>query len=229
MRLRIYGIPRWALFCFGLLPAVMWFSFHPNDLLFRREARIWVSVLGLLGAWAFPFFLRRGLFRVRFALYSAIGAVILSALIPSIPGRDFTVMAGSLFFLMISIALGFWLEKRLSSAGINPDCEWYDGKPRGLAGVRAVLQVGGSTVMASVRKIDFEGCFVFFDSPVSLTPLSKVGLRVEVEGVPVEGEGRVMALFRGENTGAGLQFLVKDLYHLSLYTGLVQRLRGKGL
>jgi hypothetical protein len=229
MRLRIFGIPKWVLFGFGLLPALIWLSFHSSVIQFKREEMIWVSSLGLLLSVMFTFSLRRGLFAARFWVYLAIALVILSELLNSVTNRDFPAMAGSLFFLAGAVYAGLWLERRISSAMVNPECEWFDGSPKVMSAVNASIRFDAGVVSAKVRKLDFEGVFVFLDSPISVKPKQRVWVRLEIEGALVEGDAWISSEFLGEKQGLGLQFLKKDLYHSNEYTGIVQELRGKGL
>jgi hypothetical protein len=213
----------------GLLPTFIWFSFHSNVIQFRQEEFFWVLGLGGVLSLMFTYSLRRGLFSARYFVYLAITFVILAELLKSVSNRDFQNMASSLFFLGGGVLAGLWLEKRIASATVNPECEWFDGNPKVIQSMGATLSVNDRSFQAKIRKIDAEGLFVFLDSPISVKPKQRVRVRIELDGVSVEGDALISSQFLGQKQGLGLQFLKKDLYHSSEYTGMVQHLRGKGL
>ena len=229
MRLRIFGIPRGALFALGLMPALIWFSFHFSVIQFKREEFAWVTSLGLLLSLAFTFSLRRGLFTARYLVYLAIGFVILAELLSSVSNRDFPAMAGALLFFAGAVYSGLWLERWISSAQVNPECDWFDGNPKVIPHLNATLLLETGSIPAKIRKVDFEGVFVFLDSPISLKPHQKVRLKLDLDGSLIECDAVISSEFSGEKQGFGLQFLKKDHDHSSELTQGVQRLRGKGL
>jgi len=229
MRLRVFALPRFALFVTGLLPALIWFSFHATAVILQKEEIYWVLGTGLLGAVMFTSCLRRGLFAFRTVLYLCLGAVILAELVQSVLDRDFIALGGALISLAVVIAAGLWLERKVDSASLNPGHHWFEGSPKCFTQVEVKVKFEQEWVMAHLRKIDSQGLFVFFDSPISLKPGRRVSVSLGTRQSQVEGEAQIASSFSGERPGLGLQFLAKDLYHFTGYTALVQELRGKGL
>ena len=229
MRLRIFAIPKGALFWLGLLPALIWLAFHSSVFFFNREQLLWILGLGSLFAAGFVFSMRRGLFRVRSLLYLFTGIVIFSELLSSVANRDFPAMAGALCCLSLAVLAGLWLEKKSSAAALNPQCEWFEGAPKGMGPARVELGIEGMHVSARIRRVDFEGLFVFPDSPIPFIPGQRVRVRFQPEEDSFECDAFIAASFSGSQPGLGLQFSKKDLYHYTRYTGWIQHWRGKGL
>ncbi|NDG85401.1 MAG: hypothetical protein EBX52_10260 [Proteobacteria bacterium] len=217
------------MFCVGMLPAAIWLSFHSSAFVFSRGQWAWVSGLGALFAAGFTFLMTRGFFAVRHLFYLATAIVLSAELLSSVANRDFAAMAGALLFLSLGVFTGLWLERRSSAAALNPECEWFEGAPKGMGAARVELGIEGNSVTARIRRLDFEGLFVFLDSPIPFIPGQRVRVKFHTEGEPFEGDAFIAASFSGDRPGLGLQFSNKDLYHSTRYTGWVQRWRGKGL
>ncbi len=229
MRLRIFGVPKVALFCAGFLPAAFWLAFHPYSLLYPSEELYWVLASGFLAAAGFAICLSLGWFGSRYLVYGMSVYVLAYELIRSVGRRDFLSIGGGILCLAVLIAVGLWLEKRVSSASLNPRCEWFEGEPLMMNQIEAAVRFGEDSHPARVRCIDSGGLFAFIDPPISFTKNQTVEVWLRLGSDEVEGQARIQASFQGEKTGLGLQFLRKDLYHFSRYTALVQQLRGKGL
>jgi hypothetical protein len=229
MRLRIFGIPKTALFCVGFLPAVLWLAFHPWSLLYRSEEFYWVLGAGFMTAVGFTALFRSGWFRSRYFVYGMSVLVLVHELVRSVVRRDFPAMGGGILCLGVLIAVGLWLERRVASASLNPECFWFEGEPLMMNQVEASVKLGEESYPARVRRIDSRGLFLFLDPPVSFRRNQIVEVWLRSGKDEVEGQARIQASFHGGKTGLGLQFLSKDLYHFSRYTALVQQLRGRGL
>ena len=229
MRLRIFGIPKAALFCVGFLPAALWLAFHPYSLLYRSEEVYWVLGVGLSSALGFTAAMGSGWFVSRYFVYGMSVSVLVYELIRSVGRRDFLSMGAGILCLGVLIAVGLWLERRVASACLNPRCEWFEGEPLMMSQVEASVKWGEEALPARLRRIDEQGLFLFLDPPFSFSPNQYVEVWLRLGGFEVQGEARIRASFIGEKTGLGLQFLRKDLYHFSRYTALVQQLRGRGL
>ena len=229
MRFRILGIHKTTLFCFGMLPALLWIAFRFHTLLFKKEESLWVLVTGILLSGGFTFFIRRGVFQARFAVYSAGLLGIAVPLFGAVIERDFLLMGTALTALGALILAGRALESRVGSASLNSGCHWYEGRPQLIPGVEVRVLQGGHSLRAGLRRIDENGLFLFFEQPFSWIGDQKVPFEIAAGAFSVEGEGRVVATCTGEAQGMGLRFLPKDLQHFERFTALVQVLRGKGL
>jgi len=229
MRLRIHGIPKLALFGLGFSPALIWCVFHLNSVFFRKEDFIWISVLGLMLAFAFVYSITRGWFAGRYLVYSANFLAVLVDISIAVGDRDFLLLGASLGLLSLSILSVLWLEKKLTLASLNPLHRWFEGEVQLMGRVEAQVSSGGAVYPARLRRIDKEGMFLFLNQSVSFKKNQKLGFQLVHGPWSVEGECRVRASFHERSPGFGLQFLPKDLYHFSQYTALVQSLRGKGL
>jgi hypothetical protein len=234
MRLRIFAIPRLALFFAGLFPSLTWCAFHPLAVIYRREEFFWVAGLGVLIGVLFATLVRRGIFLARYFLQALFLLEIAVVLVGAVLDRDFVSLGIALLAFFIFTWIVLWLEKKILQAPLNPGHFWFEGDPRVIPNLKAVLKPEGSRetdpgTRAQVRRMDQQGVFLFLDQPFSFKPRQKVLLEMELHGRKIEGEARVAAHFKGEKMGLGLQFLPKDLYHFADYSALVQELRGRGL
>jgi hypothetical protein len=212
-----------------MLPGLLWIAFRFHSLLFKKEESIWVLAAGILLAGGFTFFIRRGVFQARFAVYGAGLFGIAVQLFGAVVERDFLLMGTALMALGVLILAGRALESRVGSAALNAGCHWYEGRPRLIPGVEVRVLQGGNSLRAGLRRIDEKGLFLFFEQPFSWIGDQKVPFVIAAGAITVEGEGQVVATCRGESQGMGLRFLPKDLGHFEKFTVLVQGLRGKGL
>lgn len=229
MRLRIFGIPRSALFGAGFFPAAVWCAFHPMSVMFLREDLFWVCGIGFVSGVGLSWSVRRGFFFARFFLYLAFISGLLAAMVNSVLDRDFVLLGIAVvaFFSFSGIVL--WLERRIEAAALNPGHRWYEGALKVLPGIEARVLADGLSHRAQVRAFDPRGVFVFFDQPFSFKPHQKVELELGDASARIKGDARILAHFGGEKMGLGLQFLAKDLYHLRDYTSLIEQWRGRGI
>jgi hypothetical protein len=104
MRLRVYGIPKFALALFGLLPGLAAFCFHTETFLYRRADAIGLAVASVLLATLFLFFFLSGFFRIRYLISILLFSQILFALFSAVVERNFVRLGlGVLFFLISSL------------------------------------------------------------------------------------------------------------------------------
>jgi hypothetical protein len=229
MRLRIFALPRFALFFAGMLPSLTWCAFHPVSVLYRREDFFWVCGIGVILGILFSILVRRGFFFARVLLsvifLAGIGVAFLSAVLD----RDFGSLGIALGAFFVFVGVMLWLERRIASAALNPGHVWFEGELRLIPGLTALIRDGELSRPARVRSVDPDGFFLFFDQPFSFRPNQRLTVEMSSAHRKIEGEARVSAHFSGEKMGLGLQFLPKDLYHFGDYSALVQELRGRGL
>jgi hypothetical protein len=229
MRLRIFAIPRLALFVAGMFPSLTWCAFHPVSVTFQREDFFWVVGIGICTGFFLSVLIRRGFFLARYFVYLLFTLGIGVTLLGAVMDRDFASLGIGLvaFFLFLGIVI--WLEKNIDSAALNPEHEWYEGVLRMIPTLAASIRLGDHLHPAHVRRIDSRGMFLFFDQPVSFKAGQRVVVEMDSGTRKVSGEAKVAARFEGKKVGFGLQFLPKDLYHFAEYSALVQELRGRGL
>jgi hypothetical protein len=229
MRLRIFGIPRLALFFAGMFPSLTWCAFHPLSVVYRREDFFWVCGIGILTGILLSTFIRRGFFLSRYFVYLLFITGIAVALIGAVLDRDFVSLGIALLAFSMFMGVVMWLEKKILSSALNPGHVWYEGDPRVIPNLNATLRSGDQVVSARVRRLDPGGFFLLLDQSFSFRPHQRVMVELASGSRKVEGEAKISAHFRGEKMGLGLQFLPKDLYHFTDYSALVQELRGRGL
>lgn len=229
MRLRIFGVPKIALFLLGLLPLVVWAIFHLSGLTTHKEEARWALAIGVAVSAIFTYAFSRGIFRSRFAVYAALFIEICIELVRAVSDRDFTNLFLALIIFGLSLALAFWVEVKVTAAYLNPGVRWYEGDPKFVPHTDAQLSTSGKWVDARVCRIDRSGFFVFVDEPLEAAPKQAFDFKLRYRNQPIEGKVVVQARFFGEKQGLGLQFSPKDLYHLIQYTALVQRIKGEGL
>jgi hypothetical protein len=229
MRLRIFGISRLALFFAGMFPSLTWCAFHPLSVVYRREDFFWVGGIGILTGILLSTFIRRGFFLARFFIYVLFIAGIAVALIGAVLDRDFVSLGIALLAFSMFMGVVLWLEKKILSATLNPGHVWYEGDPRVIPNLKAILRSGDQMIPAQVRRLDPGGFFLMLDQSFSFKPHQRVLVEMASGSRKVEGEAKIVAHFKGEKMGLGLQFLPKDLYHFTDYSALVQELRGRGL
>jgi hypothetical protein len=229
MRLRVFGVPKIILIAFGLFPLALWSAFHFNAIWFRKEEAYWFLSLGIILCSVFTYCFRRGLFAIRYLIYGAIVLEILAELVPSAMERDFVTHGWALLALLVSIAAGNWLEKKVGAAYLNPGTQWFEGAPKILPRVEARIKMDQEWVGAGVRRIDEQGLFLLVEAGTPYRRGQTMEFELNFAQEKVRGNGRLRSCFLGEKLGFGLQFLPEDLYHFSQYTSLVKRLRGEGL
>ena len=226
MRLKIYGIPRIALFLFGVLPGFVGLSFHHEFLHYRSLDTVWFTIVSLSLALTFYYFFLNGVFRIRYLILTALAVQIVFELMIAVMDRSFPNLGFGILVFTVAAAISIWFERRVNAACLNPQTSWYEGDPRTYPKVS--LKIGEGHV-AKIRLIDEEGFFVFLKGPIAFRPLERLPFELQYKNFQISGEARITASFIGEKIGFGLQFSPKDLYHFNQYTALVQRLRGEGL
>ncbi len=247
MRSRVWGVPLSQLSLISLIPLLLWVLFRgtePAHLrwpvfihFYQKPLFFCVSFYFLLTV-AWVQFFRRGWFSSRWVLYVLSLGEILYEFYTSVNERDFFRMSFSLGTL-IGLAFFFyrWLEKKVWSASLNPGVHWYEGIPRGISHITASIEINQIWYTAQLKKIDHQGLFLFLQNDKASTFSNElqelVPFKIGYSSERIEGEGRSAAFFYDPQCpgyfGIGLQFLPKNLYHFSEYTGLVEKLKGSGL
>ena len=230
MRFRVWGLKRLSLMMISCVPLMMLFLFHSS---FQRNTWFWILPFYFLWTSIWIYFLRRGFFSIRFGFYSMNFAWITFELCDALFHRNLERSGGALLAFIGLVLVSRWLEVRVVSAPMNAMIHWYEGDPKALPQVMAKIEWRGESFFAQVRRVDEKGLFVILndariESFSDLLPFETVSFELHFGKLSSDGEAKVVSGFFAEKIGLGLQFLPKDLYHFSQYTGLVESLRGEG-
>ncbi len=244
MRYRLLGISRLAFAGIALLPMVMWILFRWYDqtefslytLFFvYRDWFLWSLPLYAVWSSIWIFLFRRAWFDARFGYYSIAILEIGYEFYVSMAERNIQRIGIELLLVLLWVGIYLWLERLVASAAYHPQIRWFEGDPKPLP----QLTVRLNSQEAKVIHCDQKGFFALIQGEVGGKAVEKSVMKSWLNSGPISfeirfkqwtatGEAKLVSVFQGQSLGIGLQFLPKDLYHLSQYTALVENVKGEG-